>query len=165
MKYSEIVKTDTFHKRVEEFINTRWKQLYDLEKEWGDRAFKFLQFINAGGVVATLSFMGSSGAVRAMPGPKYALIWFLLGLLNVIILLEIERRYSQYLFKRWRTRVDFYRKNMIDYEILFDSEGTEILKSLFWSRFNTISEHILGYGSFICFLMGLYNGIQHILIS
>ena len=45
-------------KQQTEYINERWSQLYELEKEWGKEAIKYLMLTNAGGAVATLSFIG-----------------------------------------------------------------------------------------------------------
>ena len=36
-------------------ITQRWVQLYELEKEWGERALKYLLLTNSGGAIATLS--------------------------------------------------------------------------------------------------------------
>jgi len=54
------------------YINQRWEQLYELEKEWGERALKYLLLTNAGGAIATLSFLGTSPAAIKMPGAKIA---------------------------------------------------------------------------------------------
>lgn len=62
-------------------IDQRWGQLYELEKEWGKEVIKYLMLVNAGGAVATLSFIGTSDAVRAAVTPKIALLLFFLGLL------------------------------------------------------------------------------------
>ena len=44
-------------------INQRWKQLYELEKEWADKATKYLFLTNSGGSIAVLSYMGAAGTL------------------------------------------------------------------------------------------------------
>ena len=49
-----------------EYINLRWKQLYDLEKERADQAIKYLFLTNSGGAVTVLSLWGLL-TKRALP--------------------------------------------------------------------------------------------------
>ena len=59
MKFSETPK-ELRDERVEH-INTRWGQLYELEKESGHTALSYLFITNSGGAVATLAFIGTIG--------------------------------------------------------------------------------------------------------
>lgn len=54
------------------YINRRWGQLYELEKEWGERALKYLFLTNSGGAIATLSFLGAAKELTGV-GTKVAL--------------------------------------------------------------------------------------------
>ncbi len=47
-------------------INRRWGQLYELEKEWGEKALKYLFLTNSGGAIATLSFLGAAEELTAL---------------------------------------------------------------------------------------------------
>jgi len=55
-KYSESNEPDK--KVFREFISQRWFQLYNLDKDWAERALKYLLLTNAGGAIATMSFIG-----------------------------------------------------------------------------------------------------------
>ena len=64
-------------------INQRWGQLYELEKEWGERALKYLLLTNSGGAIATLGFLGASPTAINMLGAKISLFLFVLGVFLV----------------------------------------------------------------------------------
>jgi len=64
-------------------IKQRWGQLYELEKEWGERALKYLILTNSGGAIATLSFLGASPSAINMRGAKTFLFLFVLGVFLV----------------------------------------------------------------------------------
>jgi hypothetical protein len=62
-------------------INLRWQQLYELEKEWGQTAIKYLVMFNAGGAIATLSFVGALGASQIGNTAIVALSLFVEGVI------------------------------------------------------------------------------------
>ena len=66
--------------RALSWINTRWSQLYQLEKEAGELSIKYLFLTNAGGAVAILGFIGASQSLGAIGAVRIALLLFALGL-------------------------------------------------------------------------------------
>lgn len=55
-------------------------QLHGLEKEWGERVYKYLLLSNSGGAVAMLSFLGTGKAAHLMAAQS-ALVAFVLGVI------------------------------------------------------------------------------------
>jgi hypothetical protein len=57
-RYSDLDPEKREH--VYAYINRRWGQLYQLDREWGQRGLNYLMLTNSGGAVAILSFLGAS---------------------------------------------------------------------------------------------------------
>ena len=72
-----------------EYINQRWKQLYELDMEWCKEAIKWLMLINSGGAVASLGFIGSFFKDKSHPSlaSVFCLGFFLLGLVLGLVLI------------------------------------------------------------------------------
>ena len=49
------------------FIDARWAQLHEIEKESADNIFRYLLLVNSGGAIATLSFLGASSVALEPP--------------------------------------------------------------------------------------------------
>ncbi|MGH7824985.1 MAG: hypothetical protein ACREQ7_07385 [Candidatus Binatia bacterium] len=58
-----------------EFVDIRWNQLNALAKEDAERAINYLLLTNAGGAIATLSFLGAVESIRSQWAPKGALFF------------------------------------------------------------------------------------------
>lgn len=78
MKYSEM--TAVHQQQVIDAVNRRWGQLHGLEKEWGERVYKYLLLSNSGGAVAMLSFLGTGKAAHLVAS-QLALVFFVLGVI------------------------------------------------------------------------------------
>mgnify|MGYP001445919703 CR=1 FL=1 len=102
-------------KQQRSYISTRWGQLYELEKEWGKEAIKYLMLTNAGGAVATLSFIGSSDEIRESLPPKLALLFFFIGLVSSGFMIAYAYETMFRLFKGWQKDVEAHDRKEFDY--------------------------------------------------
>ena len=80
-KYSK-TEPDIRNQRIDH-LNTRWGQLYNLEKDWGERAIRYILMTNTGGAIATLSFLGTSDTALSLSAVKVALFFFIFGVFLV----------------------------------------------------------------------------------
>jgi hypothetical protein len=88
-------------------INERWRQLHALEKEWAERAVQYLFLTNAGGAIATLSFLGASEKAFNRTGLKWSLALFVAGLILVGFVIAKTYYHMSGLFKPgFRSRED-----------------------------------------------------------
>jgi hypothetical protein len=124
--------------------------LYELEKEWSERALKYLMLTNSGGAIATLSFLGASPAAINMLGAKVSLTLFVLGVFLVGVSTAKTFHHMSGLFKSWREDVDHYYSDKITWEHLRDRDKTRA-GSGFW-------DYAIPYMSFACFLAGSISG-------
>lgn len=131
-------------------INQRWGQLYELEKEWGEKAYKYLLLTNAGGAIATLSFLGAAPGAIGMFGAKLALLLFLVGVVLVGAGTAKTYHHMSNLFDRWKTEVDNYYTDKITWEHL-QSEDRKRAAPDCW-------DYAIPYFSFACFIGGCISG-------
>ena len=131
-------------------INQRWGQLYELEKEWGKEAIKYLMLVNAGGAVATLGFIGTSDAVRMAVTPKIALFLFFLGLLCSGLMIAYAYETMSRLFERWQKDVEAHDREEISYEELLRRDDERVPSG--------VVDRVLGYTSLLCFAFGFLVG-------
>ena len=136
-------------KRKTDFIQNRWKQLYELEKEWGKEAIKYLMLLNSGAAVATLSFIGASNAARESIFPALALTCFFLGVIAAGILVAKAHHDCSRLFRFWQNDVErhFADPENLSYEDLLRRDD-ERVPAGGWDEF-------WGYSSFGCFIVGV----------
>ena len=131
-------------------INQRWGQLYELEKEWGERALKYLLLTNSGGAIATLGFLGASPAAINMLGAKISLFLFVLGVFLVGVSTAKTFHHMSRLFKAWKVDVDHYYSDKITWEYLHDEDKKRAVED-FW-------DYAIPYTSFACFIVGSVSG-------
>lgn len=127
-------------------INRRWKQLHDLEAQWGERAYKYLLLTNSGGAVAILSFLGTDSA-RHIFWAKAALVCFVLGLIFMGI--EIARRvhFTENLYSRYRDDASAFFAGDMDFNALDDADEAR-------SRKPPLLAYVLPYICFFLFIAG-----------
>jgi hypothetical protein len=132
------------------FINNRWRQLYELEKESGQTALQFLFLTNAGGAVATLAFIGAIGAGKIGIGAKLALAFFVVG----VILLGVSRakqfHHMSGLFKHWKSLVAAYFSDKTTYDYILGEDNKKAV--------DDICDYVFPYASFGCFIIGSIVG-------
>lgn len=131
-------------------INQRWGQLYELEKEWGERALKYLMLTNSGGAIATMGFLGASPAAINMLGAKISLFLFVLGVFLVgVSTARIFHQMSR-LFSAWKVDVKHYQADKITWEHLQEQDNNRSVDD-FW-------DYAIPYTSFACFIGGSISG-------
>lgn len=131
-------------------INQRWGQLYELEKEWGEKAYKYLFFTNAGGAIATLSFLGAAPEAISMSGARWALLLFLVGVVLVGVGTATTYHHMAKLFERWKADVEAYYQDRIAWQHLQNEDEKRAVLD-FW-------DYAIPYGSFACFVGGCTAG-------
>ncbi len=136
--------------REEQYISERWEQLYRLEEQWGKEAIKYLMFLNSGGAVATLSFVGALGPDNVGWQAKAALGLFALGIILAGTLVAYAYLSCSALFSNWTSDYKKYLSEDLTYELMNqrDEERTS----------NSENEKNLGIGSFILFILGISVG-------
>lgn len=127
-------------------INQRWGQLYSLEKEYGDRAFKYLLLVNGGGAIATLGFLGASQVARESCGAKTTLILFVIGIIFVGLSTAKQYYYLSGLFKSWKKDVGQFFTDQLSWELLLKQDEDRVADSKL--------DHFLPWFSFACFVVG-----------
>jgi hypothetical protein len=126
-------------------INRRWGQLYQLQKEWGERAFKYLFLTNSGGAIATLSFLGAANELTGL-GTKIALFLFVLGIVFAGISTAKTFHHMSGLLKKYKQGVEDFYADKITWTALTDNDNERAVAS--WL------DYLIPYLSFFCFIMG-----------
>jgi hypothetical protein len=132
------------------YISERWEQLYNVSTNAAEEAQKYLFWVNSGGAVAVLGFIGANSEAAKSWGAKGALILFCIGLVFVGILhARVTHRFYK-LFNDWRKNTALYYNQKIGYSKL-TADDEEKTNSDFW-------EFLIAYFSFGAFLLGLIVG-------
>lgn len=134
------------------YIDTRWDQLLRLVEESELRALKYLTLTNAGGAVATLSFLGASEAVRNLLLPKISLGFFVFGVFTVGVLAALSAHKMGFLFRGWKTTANKYTSDEITWGTLLADDSARVEKG----RSTIIA---VAYVSFACFITGSFVGL------
>jgi len=98
-----------------EYINRRVFAEYHWLNYWGDHSFKYLLFVNAGGVIAILTFI-STFKVKAISVAGLSLGSFVIGL----VLVGLLCKYLYYFFKVKCTELDNDRKRFDTRQLTFE---------------------------------------------
>jgi len=148
MKLSEL--KPAIRKEYLEHITNRWRQLYTLRKEWGEKALKYLFLANAGGAIATLSFLGASVQNLNLIGAKTALLSFLIGIFLAGIHIAKQFHFVNSLFTSYQKNVKALYKDEITWEELTDEDQKRSAPDLL--------DYAFPYASFISFIAGCIAG-------
>ncbi len=151
-KYSEL--NDKIRKEYCDYIETRWGQLYELQKEWGDKAIKMLFVINAGGAIAILSYMASSNSTITA-AVIFTLCCFFIGIILVGTLVARTVHCMKNLYEGWTTDVNKFYKDEIEWKKLIELDENRIP--------NELPDFIIGYASFATFIIGSIVGVTGLL--
>lgn len=137
-------------------IQSRWGQLYELSKDSGDSAIRYLFTTNAGGAVGVLAYLGSVADKGGSPlSAKMALIFFFTGLLFVGFYRIYMVHHHESLFEHYKGLVCEYHEGDIDWKALLESDDKRVGSS--------IVPYVLGYFSFFGFVLGCIAGAIGIL--
>ncbi|MDQ8205718.1 hypothetical protein [Pelagicoccus sp. SDUM812003] len=131
-------------------INQRWEQLYELEKESALSALQYLFLTNAGGAVATLAFIGTSGVYKIGLGSKFALAFFVLGVIFSGISRAKQFHHLNKVFKNWRRLVSEFRSGKKTWNEINEEDEKLAVSDFF--------DYAFPYASFICFILGALIG-------
>lgn len=136
-------------------INQRWGQLYELQKEQGDTAIKYLFFTNSGGAIATLGFLGAFPESIKMVGAVIALIMYMVGVIMVGMI--HARNYHKFtkLFDGWKHDVNTFYQNKISWRQLHDQDDARSGENY--------KDYVLPYAAFILFIAGSISGAMSLL--
>lgn len=126
-------------------INRRWGQLYELEKEWGEKALKYLMLTNSGGAIATLSFLGAAKELTTS-GTKVALFLFVLGLVFAGLTIAKTFHHMSRLLKKYKQGVEDFYSDKITWTVLTEGDKERAVTDCF--------DYITPYASFFCFIAG-----------
>jgi hypothetical protein len=148
MKYKDTTK---FNAECSKFISDRFSQIIESIDYWADLCVKYIIYINAGGAIAVLTFMGASSAVRDMIGSKLALLSFVFGLVAAGIVLAVGFYRMAHFQKSLKQDSAKYVSNEIDWEELLDNDAKRLEPSK-WAC-------LLGWGAFIFFGLGVIIGL------
>lgn len=132
------------------FINFRWKELYELEVKYGNDAMRYLFLTNAGGAATVLAFMGTSSEIKGLCSMKVSLIFFAVGLILAGVLIAFLMHRSGFIFDQWRKDVSFYYGQKKKYSEILDADDVRSDRSQI--------ALVIGYCSFGSFIIGLILG-------
>jgi hypothetical protein len=135
-----------------DYINVRWSQLNTLSKEASDKAMSFLMVTNAGGAVATLSFLGAVKEMRLQWAPQMALFLFILGVILVGVHAAIWVHRIENLYRHWRTDATRFITDQLTWQVLTDDDDERSYSGI-WKFY------AVGYLSFACFIFGAIIGL------
>jgi len=149
MMYKE--NTKKLNAECSKYISDRSSQIIQAIDYWSDLSIKCLIYLNAGGAIVILSFMGASSTVRGMVGSKLALLSFVFGLVTVAIVLAVGFYRMAHFQKSLKEDSNKYMSNEIDWEELLDNDAKRLEPSN-WACF-------LAWGAFIFFDLGVIIGL------
>ena len=149
MKYKKATKT--FNAECSKYISDRSSQIIQAIDYWADLSVKYLLYLNAGGAIVILAFMGASSSVRGMVGPKLALLSFVFGLVTVGIIVAVGFYRMAHFLKSLKEDNDKYLSNEIDWEDLVENDAKRLEPSKWGSLF--------ARGAFIFFNLGVIIGL------
>ena len=133
-------------------IDQRWHQLYELEKDWSEKAVNYLFLTNSGGAIATLSFLGSADSLSSDErlSFKIGLILFAFGVLFVGVTIARAYHFMSSLYEGYIRDASRFYKDSVCWDILEVNDD---------ARVNSFSSQLLfPYIAFFCFITGCFFG-------
>ena len=155
MRFSE-TQDPALHRARVDYIDRRWRGLYDEQLDVGKTIIRYLLGVNAGGMVATLSFMGAMKSLDPMPYARLVLLTFSVGLVLVGFGLAFASYRLDWLLTNWRDDTVAYYANTLDWESVLERDrGRQ--ESLAWVA------HVLAWLSFFSFIAGIATAAKSLL--
>jgi len=151
-KFSEV--DPTLRQSIIDQINQRWRQLYELEKEWGEKAWKYLFLTNSGGAIAMLSFLSAYKESTHIILLKLALVIFVFGVFLIGIGIARHYHYLASLFLSYKEDANNFLIDKTSWEVLTERDAKRT-KATCWSTF---WNNFWPYFSFTCFIVGSLLG-------
>ncbi|HVS26749.1 MAG TPA: hypothetical protein VHE58_05560 [Burkholderiales bacterium] len=131
-------------------IDRRWRQLYELEKEWGERALKYLFLTNSGGAIATLSFLGAYDKALNLVSTKIALFLFVFGVFLAGVSTAKTFHHMSRLLKEYKLGVEHFYSDKVSWDYLIEEDKKRAEASFM--------DYAIPYASFGCFVGGSIAG-------
>lgn len=149
MKYSD--DSEDHRKANIGYASERWRQLYEIQNDWGTEGIKYLFLVNSGAAVALLAFLGSVANARDLNWPKVSLGFFASGIVLIGLLHVLRHYHISTLFKTWRESVNEYYTEQKDWSQIIAED--KIMSERFdWALW-------MAYLSFACFITGIIIGM------
>jgi hypothetical protein len=133
-----------------DYINKRWKQLSELQHDSAQEALKYLFLTNSGGAATTLAFIGSVGVNKIGWEAKFALAFFVVGIVLAGFCRANEFYHMKGLFDQWRALVDEFFLNKKSWEEITKADKDMVNGNYFAEK--------LPWAAFICFMVGCVIG-------
>jgi len=133
-----------------DFIVKRWTHLGQFYLKYSDEMIKYLLYVNAGGAVTSIGFLGAFEEVRNSICLRISLCFFAVGLTFVGILRASIVHKIRNLHNNWRKDVEKYWKSDIGFTKLTENDDKRTESDLY--------AFILGYISGGAFVLGLIFG-------
>lgn len=131
-------------------IDRRWRQLNELEKDWGERVWKYLFLTNSGGAIATLSFLGTVTKPPNSEAIKIALLFFVLGVFLAGVATVKIFHHMSHMLKEYKSGVEHFYNDKISWEHLCEEDGKRAKVGCL--------DYVIPYASFAAFLGGCVAG-------
>jgi hypothetical protein len=148
MRFADIPESLKFG--ISQNIQIRFNGLISVWNYWLEHSIKYISFTNAGGIVATLTFINSRH-VPAVSWAGLALLFFVIGLLTVGIIIGNMFNYAKINCYNIQIYFNEFYKNSITWGE-FLTKADELTKA---NRAAIISGWIAAF----CFFIGLIVGI------
>lgn len=136
------------------YIDHRWKELADLQREAAASATTYLMVANSGGAVAVLSFMGAMKTTMPFAYAHGMLAAFLAGIVLVGIGKAVAYYHVTVRYRRWRDAVEHFFRDEWTWE--------QVLQHDRFMGWNYIVGDIIAWASFGCFVAGVGLGLSSI---
>jgi len=149
MKYKETTKK--LNAECSKYISDRFSQIIQAIDYWADLSVKYLIYVNAGGAIVILGFMGASSSVRDMLGSRLALLSFVFGLVTAGMVLAIGFYRMAHFQRCLKEDINKYMSNDIDWEKLLENDEKRLEPGK-WAC-------LFGWGAFIFFGLGVIIGL------
>lgn len=148
MKYKKATKA--FNEECSKYISISSSQIIQAVDYWADLGVKYLLYLNAGGAIVIVAFMGASSSFRGMVGSKLSLLSFILGLITVGIIVAVGFYRMALFLRSLKENNDKYLSNEIDWEDLLENDSKRLRPNK-WAC-------LFGWGAFMMFNLGVILG-------
>lgn len=129
-----------------EYVDSRFKQLSQLESSSSDSVYHYLFNINAGASVAVLTFIGTSAEIAELKSSHLALGAFVLGVLMCGVFRAFHIHWASNLFATWQRNYDTYNRGHMEWDRVTEEDATiSNAPRALW---------ISGYAAAACFVLG-----------
>lgn len=145
MKYNSETPPHILNEYIDR-IDSRWKQLNDLLLSIVTEGIKYLFYVNAGGCVAIIAFIGTSDSVRQLDWPWTVLCLFFIGVIFVGALNFSRYHVVDSLLSNWQKDVGVFYKGNLDFDVMNNQDDIRVEKSRWILLF--------AYAAFACFIAG-----------